>query len=1422
MDDFLTTARLAWAPGRVRMESPLVNSYKKPFIFRRLIETFFGGLRLFASQDVPVYIYLMQILLFSGAPLLCTLFIALEHHGHVTLPQAIFSNGAACLIYAFLTQTLAFCLRNRRSKSREIEQMNLASDEEVLLFDSPIGARTWAFLIREKRLIASIIVHSVVCGIVCGSAVYYVRPKTILEYNVSWGLSLAYTIIGLITVGSGVWPLIGGPTPEPALYRPLPFDLGLLSRPLHILFCVLIYHIHVVYPHVAWLSILDMIGHIIFISFLILWLLGIMPPIDAFVFWLLEQWIVVALGGSPVCSDGHLIGYSFFGTLSLFNVATMPTFDSKMIIAAGWGFFLSLDIGWMIASLLSHHVKFLTGMSGKYEETHPVGGRTSLRRVTCRRELAFFLPLFIAVMAISIGIHLPNMAWYGEISAAVQGANKTIEDVKMLQFFQRPFLFEDSARNITGSVILVITALLLILNEFQKVYILGLFKNPLYAYQKRIQKSFLMYIVSQFIQLGCPFISMLFLHQVITAELYLQVTPIPRTFTHLLYTIPVVRCFRGIWQFSQAYFIQLSAFFLLDLIYRETDLLLGSWGSFPPATRIFFISLSYLWGTRFVQRLSTVIIFMLTSVLESKQRSPRLWFLIGFNIGLFPILLCVLAVSSITAAPLLPLFTLPIFLLGFPRPLRSWPYPVGRASNSCEDSVYYEQLTPHVIFAMHNLLQSGSLGLVEPGEHFLLRFEDRFLWIQILECGYTFQYYSVKGLELQETSCHTAEASRVDANFSRAFDSHGAEGPTCLNPHAAHTLTPLTQINVLGYSDTKNVLTGVIDSPDTLKVVNDYFQKALLYVIFDCIVNRSALLGNSFIEVERRTSSSANSRSGDVLKSLPKLSRRTEVHFEENVPLNDMEEGQEQNKDRVSTMSGRISQLSSKTPSGRSSRLAWIDDQRLYGPVVEISPPSSWDDSEDPLDQSSSKKRRLNPKRNEDIMNAKNKDRNQTSLPPIHSKPQTYLSSLEDLTDVSDKVQFLPGIMYDSSSDDGLEAHAVGGQPKATHRSKLKSPAKINMRVISRTELRTPIYNSPLSAALAPSSSWFLDLPLESEMIDEVQDNFPHAWFKFLLNHFGRMYVENRSHRSADSKASRASRGSGPSSTKSAGDKEDQIQRMQYDETLEESYRYLIGACHVIVLGSDNHPPTPTQVYKTFSGEIPWSMALDWLLTKDLLYELVLRAYRVGVKLALDHTLIGGITGWAELLASLDDYCCNWYLGPDIKSTSEAPANPRGTASYMRSDAELAKPKSWSEAVKKEVPNLFSLGYNAVKGVFTSHLLSLGKAEIAVGRLGAETVRGLWASLMMELLYLTNDDDERYSIQAQPGLLRNLTVQAADPPLGYPIFSSPPLRLALIWLNATYEQLPQSRGGEEGEGSAQGDEEEEPPSNIFTVSHKST
>ena len=59
-----------------------------------------------------------------------------------------------------------------------------------------------------------------------------------------------------------------------------------------------------------------------------------------------------------------------------------------------------------------------------------------------------------------------------------------------------------------------------------------------------------------------------------------------------------------------------------------------------------------------------------------------------------------------------------------------------------------------------------------------------------------------------------------------------------------------------------------------------------------------------------------------------------------------------------------------------------------------------------------------------------------------------------------------------------------------------------------------------------------------------------------------------------------------------------------------------------------------------------------------------------------------------------------------------------------------------------------------------------------MGRLNREAVAAVWTDLAWELLYLTNDDEERYSIQAHPTLLRNLTIQAADPPLGYCVYSS--------------------------------------------------
>ena len=66
-----------------------------------------------------------------------------------------------------------------------------------------------------------------------------------------------------------------------------------------------------------------------------------------------------------------------------------------------------------------------------------------------------------------------------------------------------------------------------------------------------------------------------------------------------------------------------------------------------------------------------------------------------------------------------------------------------------------------------------------------------------------------------------------------------------------------------------------------------------------------------------------------------------------------------------------------------------------------------------------------------------------------------------------------------------------------------------------------------------------------------------------------------------------------------------------------------------------------------------------------------------------------------------------------------------------------------------------------------------------LARLNSEIVKSIWSSTNLELLFMTNDDEERYSIQAQHHLLRNLSIQSSDAPLGYSIYNSENIYLSV-------------------------------------------
>ncbi|XP_077553861.1 pecanex-like protein 4 [Haemaphysalis longicornis] len=202
--------------------------------------------------------------------------------------------------------------------------------------------------------------------------------------------------------------------------------------------------------------------------------------------------------------------------------------------------------------------------------------------------------------------------------------------------------------------------------------------------------------------------------------------------------------------------------------------------------------------------------------------------LAAVNVLALPALLFVALAAAVLAAPVLPLFTLPVFLPTFPRPRRFWPQQSKQAASQGRDGSYYRQLVPHVKAALADCFRRGTLGRMEAGSFFLGRLDSYLVLVQVLEAGLGFRTVCLKGLELQEqTSCHAAEAAKVDEMFERVASQERA----LLNPEPWHVLLPLDLAPVTAYTSSSMVLTGVIDSADFLDTLPTLFQKCLLWTL---------------------------------------------------------------------------------------------------------------------------------------------------------------------------------------------------------------------------------------------------------------------------------------------------------------------------------------------------------------------------------------------------------------------------------------------------------------------------------------------------------------------------------------------------------------------------------------------------------------
>ncbi|XP_041668905.1 pecanex-like protein 4 [Cheilinus undulatus] len=1214
---------------RMGPDVPLLNEYKQEFFWKRFPQTVLGGPRFKLGYCAPPYVYVNQAVLFLTpwlfggiSTLLCQLQLLQELHAAVLSGLLMFGAAAG-------VQALALYAARRSGTVERLGAPNILVDEEEVEFTHCVSPETVRFIAPGKRFGLNVVLHTVLAGVLCGFGTWYVFLGRLTALYGSIPVSLVVFVLSWVTLCIAEYSLIVNTATETATFQAQDtYEITPLTRPLYIFIFIAVDLADRFSDPVPELQLASQVLHVLFLFLPLLWALGILPPLDALLLWGMEQALVFGLGGSPMSSNFRLL--LMFGVSSGVAVCNyfIPSTLGVVLFSISTGFLLSLDLSQV--GTLCRGPRAAFGDRGFRRGGSPPPPPCSFGWKLGCRELLLYLSLLLVAMAEGGVLH--------HFLGSVQSQS-----------------FSTGPQAPVSYLLLVLFCLCWVLREIQGAYVFGgVFLNPLYPKGMSSVQSFkqrsrglhvaaairrvLLYLVS-------PFAMIAFLSMDTSVQLLHSVS----------LCVGFTRAFRVVWQSSEDALLQMVVVVLVQLVAGNNTL--PGWDDLGTGVQLLLVGLLFDRLTQFLAKLKFSLTVLVTSWTEKKQRRQSAGTLLALNASLCPLLLAVVTLSALLSAPLLPLFTLPIFLVGFPRPQRSWPGPVGTAC-PCPDSIFYQQMSGSLASALRMAFARGSLGSIAPGSHFLGRFQDRMVWIMILERGYGYCTVNIKGLELQETSCHTVEARRVDEVFEAAFERPERLGFTQgFNLHWGNALTPCAALAVRVYSDARNVLSGIIDSHDNLRKLQDDFLKALVWLLLRyCVQKHKGFLWSS---EEGPGVGGRKSQSSQMAQAT--CNQRPEVIMVES---------------NVSSL--RFRQDSSSLTSYGD----WSDEDDLFGPQPA--------------------------RRTVALVTAE--------VQPGHTALQTGAS--------------LPGSVEMDSLFENMALSAL--QPLQPLGLSIGMPAVDkgrNPEVFTESPASLPQLNfsCPQSEVFNLPSGW-RTAPLLPSRLLQVKPLFPEDWFRFTLGRFG--------------------------PTVQGETTEDMTKALKEDETLKELHAQVALSC-LISLGAESSFTSPSYVYRLYCGDIPWTEGLNWLSSSKELYQLALRAFRFSFKLLFDQASLGPMESPEELFSTLEEYERDWYIG-------------------------LVTEKGWHDSVLQEKPFLFSLGHDLAMGTYTGRVLSLQEQLVHLGRLNGEGVRGQWANLSWELLYATNDDEERYSIQAHPFMLRNLTVQAADPPLGYPIYSSAPLHFPCL------------------------------------------
>ncbi|XP_040831427.1 pecanex-like protein 4 [Ochotona curzoniae] len=1178
------------------LDVPLLNDYKKDFFLKRFPQTVLGGPRLHLGYCAPPYVYVNQIILFLMPCVLGGIGTVLYQLGILRDYHTAALSGGLMLATAAVIQLTSLYARNKSVTVRKVRVAGVTAEEDEYEFTSCAGAETVKFLIPGKKYLANTVFHSVLAALVCGLGTWYLLPNRMTLLYGSTGGAVLLFIFGWLTLCIGEYSLIVNTATETATFQAQDtYEITPLTRPLYIFFFVSVDLAHRFMVNISALEQINQILHILFVFLPFLWALGTLPPPDALLFWTMEQVLEFGLGGSSMST--HLRLSVMFVVSAGTAVASyfIPSSLGVALFLTGLGFLLSLNLG-------SVGFALICSANRRQAEGKPQTLPSSSKKHIMWKECLFCV-VVLALALLETGL-LHHFVSFSQIA---KGRSQTI----------------------VGYVLMVLLIILWILREIQGVYIFGIFRNPFYPKDVHAVSAFLEK-QTRLMTIGVVRRILLTLVSPFAMVAFLSLDSSLQGLHSVSVSIGFTRAFRTVWQNTENALLEAAVVSAVPLFISTAD----SWWDTRLDTGIRLLVVGILRDRliQFVSKLQFAVTVLVTSWTEKKQRRKTTTALCVLNAIFCPFVLVFIVLSSLLSSPLLPLFTLPVFLVGFPRPVQSWPGAVGNTACVCADTVFYHQMVPRLSAALQTAMAAGSLGILVPGSHYLGRFQDRLIWIMILECGYTYCCINVKGLELQETSCHTAEAQRVDEVFEDAFEK-SYRNACSLNEHFANILTPCTVLPVKLYSDARSVLSGIIDSHENVKEFKGDLVKVLVWVLVQYCSKRPR--------------------------------RKESVH----------RTGEEGQAPAVPLAAG-------PSPCPRSSE-----------------------------DTSSLKSGASDDWSSDDIFDDE----------PTIEKGKVGKNPLKDLPGAKLPI---PGSIESRVSDRAVGPLAEDSLFRAVM---FAYPAVDKGKQEGLACIPLVEFTCAHSHLLSLPEEW-RSSHLPNSRLKEMRSLFPEDWYQFVLKQLECFHSEEKA--------------------------SDILEEIVKDRVLQDFYVQIVMTCYYTFFEIDSVIPSPGYLMRVYSDALPWSVALNWLKERPELHQLAVKAFRYTLKLMIDKASLGPIQDFKELINYLKEYESDWYIG-------------------------LVSEEKWKGAILQEKPYLFSLGYDPNMGVYTGRVLTLQELLFQVGKLNAEAVRGQWANLSWELLYATNDDEERYSIQAHPLLLRNLTVQAADPPLGYPIYSSKPLHIRL-------------------------------------------